>query len=127
MILRTQVAGARSVRSSIVRLVELIVEEGVANCDDAGIRNGLWGQASNLSDLLLDSLKMHVDSVENPTAYAQARHDVHTQRAALLALFLKARPPFLILYLYIYIYILILVFILIDHLNSFIFIFLFVH
>jgi len=85
------VGGTRSVRSSIVRLVELVVEEGVANCDDAGVRNGLWGQASNLCDLLLDSLKMYIDSVENPAAYAQARHDVHSQRSALLAHFLKAR------------------------------------
>lgn len=85
-------AGARSVRSSIVRLVDLIVEEGVANCDDAGVRNGLWGQASNLCDLLLDCVdKMHVDNVENPTAYAQAGHDVHALRTALLAHFLKAR------------------------------------
>lgn len=84
------VAGARSVRSSIIRLLHLTVEEGVGNCDDAGIRSGLWGQAANLTDLLLDSLKMHLDSVENPAGYAQARQDVQCQRAGLLNLFLKA-------------------------------------
>ena len=33
----------------------------------------------------------HIDNVENPTAYAQAGHDVHALRTALLAHFLKAR------------------------------------
>ena len=63
----------------------------MGNADDAGIRSGLWSQASNLADLLLDSLKMHLDSLENPSAYAQVRQDIQSERSAILDLFLKAR------------------------------------
>ena len=83
--------GPRSVRSSIVRLIHLIVEEGVSNADDAALRSGLWSQASNLADILLDSLKMHMDSLENSTAYGQVRQEVQLERSAILELFLKGR------------------------------------
>ena len=51
-------------RSAVTRLVHVIVEEGVANADDAAIRSGLWSQASQLTDLLLDAFKTHADFVE---------------------------------------------------------------
>ena len=58
-------------RSAVTRLVHVIVEEGVANADDAAIRSGLWSQASQLTDLLLDAFKTHADSVENPVTLGQ--------------------------------------------------------
>ena len=87
-----QVPGPRSVRSSIVRLLHLVVEEGVANADDAGLRSNLWSQAANLTDILLDALKMHLDSCEdNPSVFAQARQEVQSERGSILELFLKNR------------------------------------
>ena len=75
----------------MIRLLHLIVEEGVANADDAALRSGLWSQASNLADILLDSLKMHMDSIENPTVFDQVRQEVQSERSAILELFLKGR------------------------------------
>lgn len=74
-----------------MRLIHLIVEEGVANADDAALRSGLWSQASNLADILLDSLKIHMESLENSTAYGQVRQEVQLERSAILDLFLKGR------------------------------------
>jgi hypothetical protein len=73
----------------VTRLVHVIVEEGVANADDAAIRSGLWSQASQLTDLLLDAFKTHADSVENPVTLGQIRQDVAAERSALLELFLR--------------------------------------
>lgn len=84
--------GPRSVRSSIVRLLHLLVEEGVANADDAGLRSNLWSQAANLADILLDALKLYLDSCEeNGSVFAQARQEVQSERSAILDLFLKGR------------------------------------
>lgn len=84
--------GPRSVRSSIIRLVHLVVEEGVGNADDAGLRSNLWSQAANLADILLDALKMYLDSCEeNPSVFAQAKQEVQSERGAILELFLKGR------------------------------------
>lgn len=87
-----QAPGPRSVRSSIVRLLHLLVEEGVANADDAGLRSNLWSQAANLADILLDALKLYLDSCEeNGSVFAQARQEVQSERSAILDLFLKGR------------------------------------
>lgn len=87
-----QVPGPRSVRSSIIRLLHLIVEEGISNADDGGLRSNLWSQAANLTDILLDALKMYLDSCEeNPSMYAQAKQEVQAERGAMLELFLKGR------------------------------------
>ncbi len=84
--------GPRSVRSSLIRLLNLTVEEGVGNADDAALRSSLWGQASQLADLLLDSLKLHLDSVEeNPVVHSQIRQEVQTERGAILELFLRGK------------------------------------
>ena len=86
------VVGPRSVRSSIIRFLHLTVEEGVANADDAATRTGLWTQAAQLADLLLDSLKLHLDSVEeNPALFAQTRQEMAAERGAILELFLRGR------------------------------------
>lgn len=79
-------------RSSIIRLLHLTVDEGVSNADDAGVRSGLWSQAYSLADLLLDALKLYADSCEdNLSLHAQVKQDVQTERSAILELFLKAR------------------------------------
>lgn len=86
------VPGPRSVRSSLIRLIHLTVEEGVANADDAALRSGLWSQAAQLADLLLDALKLHLDSVEeNPALHVQIRQDVQSERGSILELFLRGR------------------------------------
>ena len=64
----------------------------MANADDAGLRSNLWSQAANLTDILLDALKMYLDSCEeNPSVYSQAKQEVQTERGAILDLFLKGR------------------------------------
>ena len=74
----------------MVRLIRLTITEAVTNADDAGVRSELWSQASNLTDILLDSLKTHLDSVENVNLYGQLKQDVQVERSALLDLFLKS-------------------------------------
>lgn len=86
------VAGPRSVRSSMIRLLHLTVEEGVGNADDAALRTGLWTQAAQLADLLLDALKLHLDSVEeNPALFAQTRQEMAAERGSILELFLRGK------------------------------------
>lgn len=79
-------------RSSIVRFLRLKVKEGVASADNASLRSGLWSQAAQCADMLLDALKMHLESVEdNAAVYGQADQDVQSERGAILDLFLKSR------------------------------------
>lgn len=87
-----QSPGPRSVRSSIIRLLHLLVEEGVANADDAGLRSNLWSQAANLTDILLDALKMYLESCdEHSPSFAQVKQEVQSERSAILELFLRGR------------------------------------